>query len=102
MHTENPVASSQEMAKGLWRCLTSENLGYDLNPVFSHNGRYLAWLSMETPQYEADAVKIKIFDVEKEEVFELAPGWDHSAQDLTWSLDDSRLYFTADIRARSN
>src|SRR5690606_5926906 len=30
------------------------NTGYDIEPRFSPDGRYLAWLSMETPGYEAD------------------------------------------------
>lgn len=34
--------------------LTEGMMGYDTNPAFSPDGRYMAWLSMERDGYEAD------------------------------------------------
>ena len=40
------------------------NVGYDQNPQFSPDGRYVAWLSMERDGYEADLKRLCICEVE--------------------------------------
>ena len=45
------------------RCLTADNLGYDTHPVFSPDGKTLAYLSMETPLYEADTQRLLLLDL---------------------------------------
>ena len=39
------------------------NVGYDQNPQFSPDGKYIAWLSMERDGYEADLNRICIYDL---------------------------------------
>lgn len=85
----------------LGTCLTEDNSGYDLCPEFSPDGRRLAWLSMATPQYEADASRIKVWDSSSGAVRTLAADWDYSPDGLLWSRDGTRLLFSANIRARS-
>ena len=41
------------------------NVGYDLNPKFSPDGRYIAWLSMERDGYEADRQRLCIYDLKE-------------------------------------
>jgi len=86
---------------GLGNCLTADNLGYDLNPSVSPDGRMLAWLSMCTPQYEADAARIKVHDLATSTTRTLAADWDYSPGDLCWSRDGGRLLFAANIRSRN-
>ena len=40
------------------------NVGYDQNPQFSPDGRYVAWLSMKRDGYEADLKRLCICEVE--------------------------------------
>ena len=40
------------------------NVGYDQNPQFSPDGRYVAWLSMERDGYEADLNRLCICDLQ--------------------------------------
>jgi len=87
--------------KTLGACLTEENSGYDLHPKFSPDGQHLAWLSMATPQYEADAERIKVRDARTGAVRILAADWDYSPAGLLWSRNGERLLFSAQIRARS-
>ena len=42
--------------------LTEGMMGYDTNPAFSPDGRYMAWLSMERDGYEADKNRLFIRD----------------------------------------
>ncbi|MBO4660577.1 MAG: S9 family peptidase [Prevotella sp.] len=39
------------------------NVGYDQNPQFSPDGKYIAWLSMERDGYEADLNRLCIYDM---------------------------------------
>ena len=40
------------------------NVGYDQNPQFSPDGKYIAWLSMERDGYEADLNRLCICDLQ--------------------------------------
>ena len=39
-------------------------MGYDQNPVFSHNGKMVAWESMERDGYESDKLRLMVMDLE--------------------------------------
>jgi len=79
--------------------LTPFNEGYDRNPVFSPDGRYMAWESMETPGFEADKSRIMIMDLETREYTDYSEGFDQSSSGFTWSADGSTLYFVSGIHA---
>ena len=44
------------------RCLTAENKALDNHPVFSPDGRTLAYLAMQRPGYESDRTRIVLMD----------------------------------------
>ncbi|KAH8065398.1 serine-type peptidase [Aureococcus anophagefferens] len=84
-------------------CLTEGNPGYDFSPAFSKDGSKLAWLTMAGAQYEADAIGIKLYDVATKATTDLVAAdadFAYSPQSLHWSGDGSKIYFTADVRAR--
>ena len=54
--------------------LTEGMTGYDKNPVFSPDGKYLAWLSMRKDGYESDVNDLVIMDMSTGEVDSRAPG----------------------------
>ena len=45
------------------RCLTEANQAYDNGPVYSPDGKTLAWLAMARPGYEADRQHVVLMDV---------------------------------------
>lgn len=73
--------------------LTQGMMGYDMNPAFSADGRYLAWNSMETPGYEADRDRIFIYDFRTKKKWEATAGLDRNAHGPQWSQDGNRIYF---------
>ena len=84
-------------------CLTEGNSGCDFAPAFSPDGSKLAWLTMAGPQYEADAVGIKLYDVATKEITDLVQadvGFDYSPLSIAWAKNSATLYFTANVRAR--
>ncbi|WP_206203119.1 S9 family peptidase [Thioalkalivibrio sp. XN8] len=76
--------------------LTPDNPAYDNSPVFSPDGRYLAWLAMSRPGFEADRNRILLRDLRSGATREVAPDWDRSAHGLAFSPDGRRLYTWAD------
>lgn len=78
------------------RNLTADNLATDTTPRFSPDGRYLAWLAMERPGFEADRYRILLRDLRDGSTREVAPDWDRSAHGLVFSPDGRTLYTWSD------
>lgn len=79
--------------------LTSFNEGYDFYPAFSPDGTRLAWLSMETPMYEADRYRLMLMHMGSGEVTELSSGFDQNVNGHQWSADGNTIYFLSGIEA---
>lgn len=79
--------------------LTAENKGYDKFPVFSNDGKKLAWMSMETPGYESDKKRLFIIDLETREKEYLTRDFDFEVIDINWIDDDEYIYFISGINA---
>jgi dipeptidyl aminopeptidase/acylaminoacyl peptidase len=76
--------------------ITDGMMGYDTEPVFSPNGRYVAWLSMERDGYEADRNRLFIRDLRSGVFSELTIGFDQDAHGPAWSRDSRRVFFTSE------
>lgn len=76
--------------------LTKGMDGYDLNPVFSPDGRYLAWESQKTPGYESDRHRIFIHDFKTEKSWEMTEGVDRNAMNPRWAADGQGIYFNTE------
>jgi len=77
------------------RNLTGENKAWDTAPVFSPDGKTLAWLAMKRPGFEADRFRIMLMDWPGGEARTLTENWDRSPGGLAWSPDGRRLWTTA-------
>jgi dipeptidyl aminopeptidase/acylaminoacyl peptidase len=79
----------------------TKNAANDNTPVFSPDGRTLAYRAMSRPGYESDRYKLMVRDWESGEERELAPDLDRSAgDDLAWSPDGRSLFFSSTDRGR--
>jgi dipeptidyl aminopeptidase/acylaminoacyl peptidase len=77
------------------RCLTDENNALDTRPVFSPDGKQLAWLAMSRPGYEADRMRLMVRAWPDGAAREIAPAWDRSAETIVWSADGKTIYTIA-------
>lgn len=78
--------------------LTVGNLGYDRCPVYTHDGKYLLWLSMERAGFEADRDRLMRRDLASGVVEELTKGFDYSVSSVVPSLDSKTIYFVAGVK----
>lgn len=78
------------------RNLSEHMQGYDQNPVFSHNGEFIAWESMERDGYEADKIRLMVCNLRNYQVTDKTVNFDRNATGLKWSSDDKKIYFISD------
>jgi len=78
------------------RCLTESNTAWDNHPVYSPDGRSLAWLAMARPKYEADRQRLLIQERAGGKPRELAAELDRSFSTFTFSADGRTIYAAAD------
>lgn len=76
--------------------LTASNKAWDAGPVFSPDGKWLAYRAMSVPGYEADRYRVMVRAWPTGAEREVAPAWDRSAGSLLWSRDGKTLFATAD------
>jgi len=85
-----------DLASGKTKNLTEGMNGYDWNPVFSPDGRKLAWESMQRDGYESDKLRLFVLDMASGEKTEYSKSIDQSAEQLRWSNDGKTIYFLSD------
>ena len=79
------------------------NVGYDQNPKFSPDGRYVAWLSMERDGYEADRQRLCCYNLATGEKRYLTETFDSNVDDFVWSDGkDAQIYFIGVWHATEN
>ncbi len=80
-----------DIATGESRNICEEIKGYDQNPVFSHDGKYIAWESMERDGYEADKQRLMVMDLATGEKTDLTAEFDYGVSGISWTDDDKEL-----------
>jgi len=78
----------------------TENPGADNSPVYSPDGKYLAWRSQERAGFESDRWRLMVLEKASGAVRELTAGMDRPVTGLTWAPDSARLFFTVEDRGR--
>lgn len=76
--------------------MTKGMMGFDVGPVFSPDGKYMAWESMEREGFESDQNRLFILNLETGEKTYATKGFDQNAGSLAWSEDSKNIYFTSD------
>src|SRR5467141_2019103 len=70
--------------------------GFDGNPVYSPDGKYIAYHALFAPEYEADRWRVMLYDRQTGKIENLSETFDRSADGLAWSADSKTLFFTAE------
>lgn len=73
--------------------ITEENKGYDTNPQYSPDGKYIAWQSMERDGYEADLNRLFIMDLETGEKRFVSRSFESNVDAFLWNKNSQSIYF---------
>ncbi|MFL6595151.1 MAG: prolyl oligopeptidase family serine peptidase [Chthoniobacterales bacterium] len=74
----------------------STSPGNDHTPVYSPDGKHIAWKSMARAAFEADKDSLIIYQRQSGQMRNATADWDRSVGSLTWSPDSKTLFFTAE------
>jgi dipeptidyl aminopeptidase/acylaminoacyl peptidase len=70
--------------------------GFDGEPVYSPDAKYIAYHAQITPQYESDRWRVMLYDRQTGKIENLTEAFDRGADELAWSADGKTIYFTAE------
>lgn len=74
---------------------TEGMMGYDINPSFSPDGKWLAWESMEREGNESDKSRLFLMNVATGEKKDLNADFDQNSNELAWTADSKSIYFVS-------
>ncbi len=75
--------------------ITLKNKAWDGNPMYSPDGKYIAYKMQEQPGHESDRYKIAIYNRNTKQINVLTEDFDNMVSEFVWSKDSRLIYFTA-------
>ena len=107
MNTEAELATSTNsdlyvvpIAGGEAKKITA-NLGADNGPVYSPDGKYIAYRAQFRAGYESDRWRLVVMERAGVRNNTQTEGLDRSVSSITWSPDSNRIFFTVEDRGRT-
>ncbi len=73
--------------------ITEGNMGYDTNPAFSPDGKYIAWQSMERDGYESDQNRLFVMNVKTGEKRFVSKSFESNVDTYVWGENSQNIYF---------
>jgi len=70
--------------------------GNDNSPVYSPDGKYLAYASMERAGFEADRQRLMLYNIKDKTTRELTKGFELSVNSIIWHPSGKEIYFVTD------
>ncbi len=70
------------------------NPAADNSPLYSPDGRYIAYRAQERPGFESDRWRLMLYDRRTGRTRSLTDALDHWVEEFVWAPDSQRLYFT--------
>ena len=87
---------------GTPRNVTAASRANDNNPRYSPDGRWIAYRAMMRPGFEADRVRIMLYERSTGAVRNLTESFDYSIDHVSWASDSKSIWFTTEDRGRSS
>ena len=87
-----PTLSLEEQAVN--KSAADCNVGYDQNPQFSPDGKYVAWISMERDGYESDRTRLCVLNLQSGEKSYVTESFESGVNEFCWTQDSRGFYFT--------
>ena len=108
-HDKNPAASTnndlwivsvnggpaQTTGQTLPKNITADNPASDTSPLYSPDGRYIAYRAQQRPGYESDRFRLMLYDRKTGEKKNLTEDFDRWVGTFAWAPDSKKIYFAS-------
>ncbi|MCD4773025.1 MAG: S9 family peptidase [Bacteroidales bacterium] len=84
------------LESGKTKNMTKGMMGFDIAPVFSPDGNYMAWESMEREGFESDKNRLYIMNLRTGDLTYATENFDQNVGSITWTPDSKEIYFNSD------
>ncbi len=81
--------------------ITEGMMGYDTNPIFSPDGKYIAWQSMERDGYESDKNRLFVMNLSTGDKIYVTEAFDYNTDFAAWNTDNQSLYIVTCVEAKT-
>jgi dipeptidyl aminopeptidase/acylaminoacyl peptidase len=81
--------------------VTADNPASDSTPLYSPNGRYIAYRTQQRPGYESDRFRLTLYNRKTGEKTTLMQDFDRWVGTFAWASDSQAIYFTAEDKGES-
>ncbi len=83
------------------RNITADNPASDSTPLFSPDGKYIAYRAQQRPGYESDRFRLVLYDRQTGNKKDLTEGFRQWVESTAWSPDSTMIYFTSNHSGHS-
>jgi dipeptidyl aminopeptidase/acylaminoacyl peptidase len=86
---------------GTAKNITADNPASDSTPLYSPDGKYIAYRAQQRPGYESDRFRLMLYDRKTGEKKNLTEGFDGWVGTFAWSPFSTRIFFGTDKEGRT-
>jgi dipeptidyl aminopeptidase/acylaminoacyl peptidase len=91
-----PVTGATGVSPVQARNITAENKAADETPLYSPDGKYIAYRAQARPGYESDRWRLMLYDRRSGARKDLTEDFDHWVESFVWARDSKTIYFSAE------
>ncbi len=101
-HDKNEAASTNNdlwivlVNGGTAKNITADNPASDSTPLYSPDGKYIAYRAQQRPGYESDRFRLMVYDRKTGEKKDLTESFDHWVGTFVWTPDSKTIAFSAE------
>jgi dipeptidyl aminopeptidase/acylaminoacyl peptidase len=93
------ASSAQVLAQT--KNITADNKASDSTPLYSPDGKYIAYRAQTRPGYESDRFRLMLYDRKTGEKRNWTENFDRWVGTTAWAPDSERIYFAAEYEGQS-
>ena len=82
--------------------ITADNPASDSTPLYSPDGKYIAYRAQQRPGYESDRFRLMLYDRKTGQKEELKKGFDGWVGSFVWATNSKRIYFSSEAEGASH
>ena len=94
-------AADASSAGSVAKNITADNPASDSTPLYSPDGRYIAYRAQQRPGYESDRFRLMVYDRKTGEKKDLTDGFEQWVGTFIWTPDSKTIDFSSDHEGHS-